>query len=205
MKSKMIIRGALVLLALWLLVWLGMSLAGKKKATAERLDGMVEKADFADWSQNEGSPAEAEMRRENLQEVARVLNRMDLRQREVMREQQTGMRLFNKLSDPERAYFLDLTLTESMKRMMQAFDEMKPEERKKFVRQAMENMASGRDGDDLTNLQKENPELVDKMVSAGLSAYYQDASAETKLDLAPFMDSVSQMMQGFARGAGGME
>lgn len=199
----MIVRGLAVLALLWLLVtWAG-NVAASKKATAGRLAQLVTEADFADWSEGAGSAAEGAQRREALEEIAEVLNRLDLSERERMREEETGMRLFEKLTAEERAYFVDLTLTRSMQRMMEAFDQMEPAERKKFVQRAMKNMENGRDEDDLARLESEDPALVDKMVSAGMQAYYEEASAETKLDLAPLMDAFSKMMQGFARGPGG--
>lgn len=192
-----------MLAAMWLLIWLGTSIASKKKATAERFNRMVTEANFADWSGNEGAKAEAEKRRNQLGEVANVLNRMDLREREIMREKNVGNQLFERLSPKERIYFLDLTLTESMKRMMDSFDQMAPKERQKFVERALKNMKNGRDGDDLAKLEQEDPAVVDKMVSAGMSAFYEDASAETKLDLVPLIDAFSEMMQGFSGGMGG--
>jgi hypothetical protein len=41
-------------------------------------------------------------------------------------------------------------------------------------------------------------------VKEGLAAYYQNASAETKMDLAPLMDAFGEMLNGFARPGGSL-
>lgn len=201
-SRNLLIKSLLLLAGLWVLVWGGMKLAGGRTATAERAEKLIAKANFEDRSEAEGSADEKKRRREDLKEFAEVLNRMDLRERERMREKRVGEDLFNKLSSDERTYFVELTLTASMKRMMQAFDEMEPEKRNKFAQRALKNMEEGRDGADLAEMREENPELLRKITAEGMKAFYQDSSAETKLDLAPVMEAFSEAMQGFSGGGG---
>ena len=43
-------------------------------------------------------------------------------------------------------------------------------------------------------LEEADPEIADKITQAGLKAYYEDANAETKLDLAPLLEEMQRSM-----------
>jgi hypothetical protein len=51
--------------------------------------------------------------------------------------------------------------------------------------------------DDMEKLKAEDEKVFDAVVEKGLSAYYQDASADTKMDLAPLMEDMQQRIRGF--------
>ncbi|MGJ8698282.1 MAG: hypothetical protein ACSHYF_18325 [Verrucomicrobiaceae bacterium] len=203
MKHKAIIRGLLVIGVLWLGVWGVTSWTAGRKATAERVGQMIDESGFAEFTEGMDG-GNAAKRRERLEEISTVFNRLDLRERERLHESRKGMELFAKLGPEERIYFLELTLTKSMKRMMEAFDKMDSDERKRIVEKSLRDM-QGQGGEDLARLEEEDPEIIDRIVQQGLSAYYQNASAETKMDLAPLMDAFGEMLNGFARpGAGSL-
>ena len=42
-------------------------------------------------------------------------------------------------------------------------------------------------------------ENLNVVISKGFSSYYQDASADIKMSLLPFMDAVGEIVQGFAK------
>ena len=198
MKSGILIKGGILLVSIWLVVWGVTSWTDGRKATAERVSEMIDESAFDDWSQEVGDESDVSLRRERLEEIAQVLNRLDLRQRDRLRENRSGMKLFTRLSTEEKIYFVELTLTQSMKRMMEAFDQMPEKERERLVEKSLRDL-QGQGGDDLARLQNEDPEVLDRIVKQGLGAYYQNASAETKMDLAPLMDAFGEVLSGFAR------
>ena len=87
--------------------------------------------------------------------------------------------------------------------MMEAFDKMDPKERQRLVEKSLRDM-EGQGGEDVVRLKEEDPEVIDRIVKEGLAAYYQNASAETKMDLAPLMDAFGEMLNGFARPGGSL-
>ncbi|MGC6427082.1 MAG: hypothetical protein ACON5H_08815 [Akkermansiaceae bacterium] len=198
MGSKVFIKGGILVASIWVLVWGVTSWAEERKATAERVSTMIDESGFDDWSSEIGSESDASKRQERLEKIAKVLNRLDLRQRDRLRENRSGMKLFSRLSTEEKIYFVELTLTQSMKRMMEAFDKMPEKERERLVEKSLRDL-QGQGGDDLARLQNEDPEVIDRIVKKGLGAYYQNASAETKMDLAPLMDAFGEVLSGFAR------
>ncbi|MEN8695180.1 MAG: hypothetical protein ACN4GG_12080 [Akkermansiaceae bacterium] len=198
MKTGIIIKGGILLVSIWFLVWGVTTWTDGRKATAERVSEMIDESAFDDWSQEMGSEVDVSKRRERLEDIAKVLNRLDLRQRDRLRENRSGIKLFTRLSTEEKIYFVELTLTQSMKRMMEAFDKMPEKERERLVEKSLRDL-QGQGGEDLVRLQEEDPEVIDRIVKKGLGAYYQNASADTKMDLAPLMDAFGEVLSGFAR------
>ena len=82
------------------------------------------------------------------------------------------------------------------KSVMKAFNQMKPDERKRVVEQARTDMQRNQ-RDDMEKLKAEDEKVFDSVVEKGLGAYYQDASADTKMDLAPLMEDMQQRIRGF--------
>ena len=203
MKRKPILIGLLVISTLWLAVWGVSAWASDRKATADRVAEMIEESNFDDWSSEMRDAGDADGRRVRLEQIAEVFNRLDLRERERLQDSRAGPKLFQRLNPSERIYFLELTLTKSMERMMEAFDKMDPKERQRLVEKSLRDM-EGQGGEDLVRLKEEDPEVIDRIVKEGLAAYYQNASAETKMDLAPLMDAFGEMLNGFARPGGSL-
>ena len=164
---------------------------------------MIEEAEFEDWASGEGPSEEAERRREKLEQISEVFNRLDLRQRRELDEGQSTYDLFFKLSSEEKSYFVDLTFTRAAERLMSAFDEMEGEERAKMMERVIQDMTGGKGADALARIKEEDPEILLRIAEQGFKAYYQNASAETKMVMRPLMDAAGEVVQGFAVPGGG--
>lgn len=197
-RRNVILRAIAVLVIVWAAVWGVRTYAGSKKITAERLETRIKAADFADWSDRETVPDDAEAaRRENhLREIAGLVNRLDFHEREKNRRSRSGEEFFRKLSPGEKNLFIDLTVMESMNRFMESLDAMPPEQRRKFVEQGLREIEAGRTGEDMARADELGADLLDKISREGMRAYFQKSSAQTKLDLAPLMEAINETMQG---------
>jgi catalase len=135
------------------------------------------------------------------------VNRLDFDQRRSMREEgrDVGQRFFDSLTGEERARFLEETVEQHFKSVMKAFNQMPREERQRLVKQSMADMNRDQpDGRNMDRLKRDDEQVFEKVVEKGLGAYYEDASAETKLDLAPLMEQMQQRLRGFGgNGMGG--
>ena len=163
---------------------------------------MINQAEFEDWSV-EGtakySEVRSEKRLERIDEIAGTLNRLDLRQRKQLDEQGDVIEMFFRFSKEEKLHFVDLIFNENMERLMKSFDEMPSEERQKMVERSVQDMTDGKGAEALARLKDEDPEILNVVISKGFSSYYQDASADIKMSLLPFMDAVGEIVQGFAK------
>lgn len=195
-KQAVILKGLAVLALVWAVVFGVRSFASSKKITAERLEREVRELNFADWSENPGSGALAKEREEEIRRVAEMVNRLDFAERERNRESRSGEEFFRKLSPKEKNLFIDLTIMESMSRFMEALDQMPEEQRKKFVEQGLKEIREGRTEEEMERAREMDDNLLSKISEEGMRAYFDKASADTKLDLAPLMEAMNEVMQG---------
>lgn len=195
-KKAVIFKGLAALVLVWAVVFAVRSFASSKKITAERLDREVRELKLADWSENLGSGAEAKRREEEIRRVAEMVNRLDFNERQKNRENRSGEEFFRKLSTKEKNLFIDLTIIESMGRFMEALDQMPVEQRKKFVEQGLKEIEAGRTEEEMERAKELDSDLLAKISQEGMRAYFDKASADTKLDLAPLMQAMNEVMQG---------
>lgn len=197
-RRKVILRAALVLVAVWTCVWAIRSFAASRKVTAERLNARMQQANFADWSDQLSPPnaAEAQRRENELREIAEVVNRLDFQEREKNRGNRAGDAFFRKLSPSEKSLFIDLTVMESMNRFMESIDSMPPDQRRKFVEQGLREIEQGRTQEEMARAEELGADLLEKISKEGMRAYFEKSSTDTKLDLAPLMEAINETMQG---------
>jgi hypothetical protein len=197
-RRDVILKAALVLIIVWSCVWGIRTYAGSKKITAERVNRVVEEANFADWSAQPASAdsAEAKRREQDIREIAGLVNRLDFQEREKNRDNRAGEAFFRKLAPAEKSLFIDLTIMESMGRFMESLDAMKPEQRKQFVEKGLKEIQEGRTEAEMTRANELGSDLLDKISQQGMKAYFEKANTDTKLDLAPLMEAMNEVMQG---------
>jgi DNA-directed RNA polymerase specialized sigma24 family protein len=197
-RQSTIIRALAVLALVWLVVWGIRAFASSRTPTAARIKEQIERARFADWSGNDSTndAKQAANRETEIRKIADLINKLDFQEREKNRDQRVGEEFFRKLNAREKTLFIDLTIAESMNRFMEALDTMPPDQRRKFVEQGLKQITDGKTQADITRAEELSPELLEKISQEGIRAYFQKSSVETKLDLAPLMESINETMQG---------
>lgn len=197
-RNRVLLQSLLVLALIWGLVAGIRAIAGSKRITAEKVASEIAEAGFEDWSGHTGAPdpAVAERRDEKLREVAGLVNRLDFAERQKTRDDRSTEAFFRKMSGEEKKLFVDLTIKESMGRFMEAIDALPPEKRKEFVKKGLEEIESGKTAEEMARAQQLGNDLLERIASEGMQAYFKNASTDTKLDLAPLMESMNEVMQG---------
>ena len=194
MRRHRIILQTLVLLAvIWAAVAGLRAVAGSKQATAEKVSREIDAAAFEDWSDRDATdPA----REKKLREIAGLVNRLDFAERQKTRDDRSTERFFRRMSAAEKKLFIDLTVRESMGKFMEAIDALPPEKRKAFVEQGLREIQSGQTEEEMVRARELGDDLLETIAGEGMRAYFEKASADTKLDLAPLMESMNEVMQG---------
>jgi hypothetical protein len=195
-KQAVILKGLAVLALVWALVFAVRSFASSKKITAELIDREIREMKFEDWSENPGDGAVATEREEEVRRIADMVNRLDFAEREKNRDNRSGEGFFRKLSAKEKNLFVDLTIVESMSRFMEALDQMPEAQRKSFVEKGLKEIQQGRTEEEMARAREMDETLLTKISEEGMRAYFDKASADTKLDLAPLMEAMNEVMQG---------
>ncbi|MDP0492289.1 MAG: hypothetical protein Q7Q71_14660 [Verrucomicrobiota bacterium JB023] len=191
----LIAKVAGLLLVVWLVVFGIKSLVAPHQATPEKVNRLVSEANFEDYSDQERVPnsAIAEQREEVMEEVAEVVNRLGLEERETTRDTLEGF--WAKMSGQERERFVDLTM-ESFYQFFEALDAMTPEARRSFVEKGLRELEDGSTERRLERLMSRDPQILEKITENGMKAYFDTASAETKMELAPFLKATNEVLQG---------
>jgi hypothetical protein len=95
------------------------------------------------------------------------------------------------LTPAERSRFLSLTLPEGFRQMISALNKMTPEKRQKLVQRALDDIRKNAP----KSADKINEDEVKKIVAQGVSSFYEDASADVKLDFAPVFEELQKNLQ----------
>ncbi len=137
------------------------------------------------------TPEQSQKERDKiLTKAANQLNQLTYEERRELRREHGMDKFFRSLTPEEQARFLDLTLPVGFSQMMDAFNKMPPEKRKKFVEKTLEEMRK--------HQPEEAPKLdnnAQRIIHQGLRSFYSEASAQTKLDLAPLIEQMQRSMQ----------
>lgn len=187
-RQRILWRGLAGLAALWVVVYAIASIAGGMKPTAEKVEAYQRKNPLS-------ATEDPEERRRIIETMAGMLNRMDSSEaaRLAERAEDDPRRdFFREMSPEEQFYFLERRVGRAFQQMMESFNEMEREERREIVDRAIRQMREGRGGP--SGLEEQDPEVVERIAEAGFRAYYADASAETKIDLAPLMEEMQSVM-----------
>lgn len=197
-KQRIILQAVVALALIWVVVFAVRSIAGSQRVTAENLQQAINQADFEDWSEKDKVPggAAAERRDERLREIADQVNRLDFAEREKTRDGRIGEEFFRRLSRPEKELFIDLTIEKSMETFMQALDALEPAQRRKFVEDGLREIEDGRTEEEMARARELSEDLLGRITEEGMKSYFENASVETKLDLAPLMEAMDDVMKG---------
>jgi hypothetical protein len=73
---------------------------------------------------------------------------------------------------------------------------MPPKERKSFVKRGLEEIVDGRTEEEIKRTRELGDDVMERITKEGIKAYFEKASSETKMDLAPLMEAMNDIMQG---------
>lgn len=172
-----------ILVGVWIVAGIVILSLRAARPTAESVARLIESQPLAQVSANE--------RRAVIDRVAEQINRLDFEQRQELREKLGDRRFFESLTEDEQLYFLEKTLPEGFRQLMLALNKMTPERREKVVRRAMEDLE--RDSPEVA--QRIGDERARTFIAQGIESFYENASAEVKLDFAPVIELLQRETQ----------
>ncbi len=170
-----------------------MGIAAWKRVTPDKVRAYVERHPIAEIE-------DIAEREHHIRKVAAMINQLDFEERREARENRDESRedpFWRHLTADERALMVELTVSRFFDNLIAGFNQMEPEERKKIAEETIRRLREGerlgpRDDEALG---ERGAEVVEKVMSEGIRAYYQEASAETKIDFAPVLEELQSVMQ----------
>jgi len=193
-----LVKVGVVLALIWGLVWGVMTITGVFRETPEKVIAYMESHPLAEEE-------DVDKRRKIIGTLAEKLNQLDHVQINEFggnpeRSREQGEKFFKNMTPDEQLFFMEKRIGKAFNQMMNAFNDMERSERKQLVERTLKRMRDD-DGErmQLQRLEETDPAATERIVNEGLRAYYQEASAETKLDLAPLMEQMQRNLQGIGR------
>lgn len=175
------------LAALWAVVGGSMWWLKSRRPSPEKIEA------FLTDNPLEGK-SEAERKR-IIENVAKQVNKLDAEERRMAQPGKRNPKLeqfWKTLNAAEKSHYFALVVPTGMKQMIERFNQLEPERRKREVEKAIKNLREHADDEVPEDF---DPVLAEKFVKEGLNAFYSDASIEAKMDAMPFLEEMERSIK----------
>jgi len=193
-RSRTLLYAVVSFLAVWLIAWGGYSIARNSKVTAEKVRAYLTKTNLHELS--------GEKRAKALRDLAAKMNALTAEER---RNFQGGLAMadwFREMSEQEKGEFLEATMPSGFKQMINAFEELPAEKRKHALDDAVKRLREARENPDSATASASgtrppvlSEDLQKKVATIGLKSFYSQSSAQTKAEMAPFLEEIQRSME----------
>ena len=196
-RWRPVVISAVVVVALWVVALVGYSVVRNARVTADKVRHYVESVSLDKLSGKE--------RAEALNKLAKMLNALPYEERRKTRLERLAWGWFDRMTEQERASFIDATMPTGFKQMLTSFEQLPEDKRRKTVDDALKRLRAAQtklqgateEGESaLTNAGPVlSPELEARVRTIGLSTFYSQSSAQTKAELAPVLEELQRVME----------
>lgn len=183
--------------AIWIVAVIGYRIARNAKMTAEKVKTYAESVDI-----NKLSGA---ARAKAIRDLEAMMNALTAEERQKARFERAARSWFDEMTEEEKAEFIEATMPSGFKQMLTSFEQLPEDKRRRTVNDALRRLKEERDqlaaGQPGGNPNDPNappvlsPELEAKVRTIGLKAFYSQASAQSRAELAPLLEELQRSMQ----------
>jgi len=196
-RWRPVVFSAVAVCGIWLVALAGYRIARNAKMTAEKVKAYAQSVDISKLS--------GAARAKAIQELADKLNALSLEERRKARLDREALSWFDRMTEDEKAGFIEATMPTGFKQMLTSFEQLPEEKRRKAIddalrnlRQARDQLASGGGGVNQGGSNSQpvlSPELQAQVRTIGLKTLYSQSSAQTKAELAPVLEELQRVME----------
>jgi ABC-type transporter Mla subunit MlaD len=196
-RWRPVVFSLLAVCGIWLVALAGYRIARNAKMTAEKVKAYAQSVDISKLS--------GAARAKAIQELADKLNALSLEERRKARLDREASSWFDRMTEDEKAGFIEATMPTGFKQMLTSFEQLPEEKRRKAIDDALRNLRQARDqlasGEGGVNQGGSNsqpvlsPELQAQVRTIGLKTLYSQSSAQTKAELAPVLEELQRVME----------
>jgi hypothetical protein len=186
--------GLVAVTLIWVVALTGYVIARNSRVTGDKVRAYVEQTELSKLSGSERAKA--------LKKLASMLNALSMEARRQARMEGFISRWFAEMTEEEKAQFIEATMPTGFKQMIAAFEQLPEDKRRKTVEDSLRRLRetqaraqSGATNGAATNSTALSPELEAKVRTIGLQTFYSESSAQTKAELAPFMEELQRTME----------
>ncbi len=194
-RQRPIFAALAALVLIWVAAMAGYQIAQHAKVTPEKVRAYTASLDFSQLSAAERAAA--------IQKLAAMLNSLTYDERQSLRLDHTAYKWFEQMTEEEKGKFLEATMPTGFKQMITAFETLPPDKRKRAIDMSVKQLKDQREKMATTG-QLPPPgtnniilsqDLQDKVTKIGLQMFYSQSSAQTKAELAPFLEELQRTME----------
>lgn len=197
-RLRPLIYAGTALLAAWIIAMCVFAYARHTKVTPEKVQSYLDKTDL--------SKLQGEARAKAIRKLADQVNALPMEERREVRREEQWAKWFQDMTEPERLDFLDATLPSGFKQMIESFEKLPEEQRRRAVSSAVQRLKDSPPDRPLGEKRVMgggpngpppgfNPAMQQKVIQHGLSALFSESSAQTKAELAPFLEELQRAME----------
>lgn len=186
-QQRFVVWAMAAIVVVWGLAYAGHAYLQSRKMTADKVRTYVESVDFGQLT--------GAARAKALKELEDKLNALSYDQRQQLRGEHLVRDWFAQMTEAEKNAFVEATLPTGFKQMINAFQQLPEDRRRRLIDRAMKNLREGRNARGGTNAPPISPELEAKVRTIGLKMFYSHSSAQTKAELAPLLEEMQRQME----------
>jgi hypothetical protein len=196
-RWRPVVFSAIAVCGIWLVALAGYRIARNAKMTAEKVKAYAESVDISKLSASDRAKA--------IRELADKLNALSLEERRKARLEREAWSWFDRMTEEEKAAFIESTMPTGFKQMLTSFEQLPEEKRRKTIDDALKRLKDARDqvvggmGAGKRGGTNSGPVLSDelqaKVRTIGLKTFYSQSSAQTKAELAPVLEELQRVME----------
>ena len=194
-RQRPVLYAVAALVSIWVVAMAGYHIAQNLKVTPDKVRAYVAATDFSHLSGADRAAA--------IQKLADMLNALTMEERRNLRLDKTAYQWFEQMTEAEKSAFLEATMPTGFKQMITAFENLPADKRQRVVDQSVKQMrdarakmaATGQLPPQGTNNPVLSQDLQDEVTKIGLKTFYSQSSAQTKAELAPFLEEMQRTME----------
>ncbi|HTR40768.1 MAG TPA: hypothetical protein VMH87_04065 [Pseudomonadales bacterium] len=203
-QLRFLLGAVAAIVGIWVLAMAGHWYFESITMTADKVRAYVDSVNFGQLN--------GDARAQALKELEDKLNALSYDERQKLRMQHLIDGWFDQMTEAEKSQFLEATLPTGFKQMINAFQQLPDDKRRRLIDNTMRNLENGGGNTsgrrrtmggtnappnsiNGTNSAPISPELEAKIRSIGLNTFYSQSSAETKAELAPVLEELQHQME----------
>jgi len=198
-QHRFLICAIATLVGVWALAMAGHAWLESLKMTADKVQAYMRSVDFANLT--------GQARANAIKELEDKLNALPYEERQRLRLQHLVDTWFNEMTEVEKTQFVEATMPTGIKQMINAFQDLPPDKRRRLIDNTLNNLRSAhnrpvrslQNGTNApaggTNAPVISPQLEAQIRNLGLKTFYSQSSAETKAEAAPVLEELQHQMQ----------
>lgn len=191
-RRRFLVWAVSAIAGIWAVAFAGDRILETRRVTAEKVRLYVQSLDFSKLTGVDRAAA--------LKNLEDKLNALSYEERQHLRFERFMKDLFPQMSEDEKAQFVEATLPTGFKQTIDAFEKLPEDKRHKAVDDAIKHLratanSSGADPNGTNGPPPISPELEAEIRTIGLKSFYSQSSAQTKAEVAPFLEEMQRQME----------